>query len=173
MFIPPSVGGRGVGVGGSGQCTIVWGGKLFISTQFPVAESVFCLSFKFWLNFRFFKIHGFDLIIFFCFSLSKILKLIHKLHRTVGCQNLKFHNFEQAFLASTGRSQNAYKTAKKWGKPPFSLLSKQDRRKRSLASLARAWPSFFGDKFHNDYWFLPNSYILSQKIVSCAIDPNI
>ena len=155
MFIPPSVGGRRVGVGGSGQCTIVWGGKLFISTQFPVAESVFCLSFKFWLNFRFFKIHDFDLIIFFRRNLRKT------------------QNFAQSILASTGRSQNAYKTAKKWGKPPFSLLSKQDRRKRSLASLARAWPSFFGDKFHNDYWFLPNSYILSQKIVSCAIDPNI
>ena len=101
MFIPPSVGGRGVGVGGSGQCTIVWGGKLFISTQFSVAESVFCLSFKFWLNFRFFKIHGFDLIIFFCFSLGKTLKLIHKLAWTVGCQNPKFQNFAQSILAST------------------------------------------------------------------------
>ena len=138
MFIPPSVGGRGVGVGGSGQCTIVWGGKLFISTQFSVAESVFCLSFKFWLNFRFFKIHDFDLIIFFRRNLWKNLKLIHKLAWTVGCQNLKFQNFDQSILASTGRSQNASKTVKKWGKPPFSLLSKQDRRKCLLACFTRS-----------------------------------
>ena len=77
--------------------------------------------------------------------MDKIQKFIHKLAWTVNCQNPKFQNFDQSILASTGRSQNAYKTAKKWGKPPFSLLSKQDRRKRSFASLARAWPSFFGD----------------------------
>ena len=137
MFIPLSVGGRGVGVGGSGQCTIVWGGKLFISTSFPVTESVFCLSFKFWLNFRFFKIHGFDLIFFFCFSLRKTLKLIHKLHRTVGCQNPKFQNFTQSILASTTFRPEHYQNREKVGKTPV-LPIVQTGQTQALARFARS-----------------------------------
>ena len=144
MFIPPSVGGRGVGVGGSGQCTIVWGGKLFISTQFSVAESVFCLSFKFWLNFRFFKIHGFDLIIFFRRNLWKNLKLIHKLAWTVGCQNLKFQNFDQSILASTTFVPKHYQNREKVRKTPV-LPIVQTGQTQALARFA-----FFGGFL----WFL-------------------
>ena len=158
MFIPPSVGGMGWWVGGSGQCTIVWGGKLFISTQYQVAESVFCWSFKFWLNFRFVKIHGFDLIIFFRRNLGKNLKLIHKLAWTVGCQNPKFQNFDQTFLASTALTQNASKTAKKWVNPPFSLLSKQDRLKRSLALRARSRLAVL-------FWWLCRGFVVIRRNV--------
>ena len=59
--------------------------------------------------------------------MRQILKLVHKLAYSVGCQNPKFYNFVQRILASTAGSQNAVKTLKKWGKPPISLLSKQDR----------------------------------------------
>ena len=137
MFIPPSVGGRGVGVGMSGQCTIVWRGKLFISTQYPVAKSVFCLSFKFWLNFRFFKIHGFDLIIFFRRNLRKILKLVHKLAWTVGCQNPKFQNFDQSILASTTSLPKHYQNREKVRKTPI-LPIVQTGQTQALARFARS-----------------------------------
>ena len=112
-------------------------GKLFISTQFPVAESVFCFNFKFWLNFRFFKIRGFDLIIFFRRNLRKTLKLVHKLAWTVGCQHPKFQNFEQAFLASTTSLAKHYQNREKVRKTPI-LPIVQTGQTQDLARFARS-----------------------------------
>ena len=36
-----------------------WTISFFSTIKLPIVESVFCLSFKFWLIFRFFQIHGF------------------------------------------------------------------------------------------------------------------
>ena len=63
---------------------------------------------------------------------------MHKLAWMVGCQNPKFQNFDRVLLASTAFTQNASKTAKKWGKLPFFLLSKQDRRSRD-SGLLHTW----------------------------------
>ena len=153
-----------MGVGGSGQCTIVLGGKLFISTQFPVAESVFCLSFKFWLNFRFFKIRGFDLINFFSKWMIQILKLLHKLAWTVSCQNPKFHNFAQSISAPKTQSPRTLPKSRKSEVKPLSPYCTKVRTAQAPASLALGL-SFFGDKLTNE--FISMLTITVQKYSKC------
>ena len=142
MFIPLSVGGRGVGVGGSVQCTIVWGGKLFISTQFSVAESVFCLSFKFWLNFRFFKIRGFDLIIFFVLVWGKLWNLYTSCHILLAVRIRSFRILLKVFWPPQVCLKMLPKQWKSEVNPrsPYCLY-RTDASARSLRSLSLGCPS--------------------------------
>ena len=87
------------------------------------------------------------LLFLFCFSLRKILKLIHKLAWTVGCQNPKFQNFEQAFLASTTFLPKHYQNREKVRKTTV-LPGVQTGETQGLARVASSpLAVFFGDKY--------------------------